>query len=137
MRKLKKLFNNLYSFDKYFLEIFYRLKDKTCSKRILLLNFLIKKKSQCLNTEYLDEFGKAFHALAKNKRCLRLGMKYLLLFRILSPLINKALARIIYKRNFLLFNECIGYGKLVVLDAGLNACRARSSLCVKGMEYKN
>ncbi|PKQ60295.1 hypothetical protein BZG02_20055, partial [Labilibaculum filiforme] len=82
--------------------MFYRLKYKTGSKRIFLLNFLIKTKNQYIDEECLDEFGKDFDALAQNKRRLRLDIESMLLLRILSPSKNKASARIICKRNFLL-----------------------------------
>jgi hypothetical protein len=78
MRKLNKLFNSLHSFDKNFLEIFYRLEYKISSKRFFLFNLFIKNK--CGDADYLDEFKKDSDALAQNKRRLGFDIESLLLF---------------------------------------------------------
>lgn len=100
MQKLNHIYNSLHSFDKYFLEIFYRLKYKINSQRFFLLNLLLNNKSD--DVEYINESTKHSDALAQNKRRLRFDMESMLLLRILNPLNNKASARIICKRNLLL-----------------------------------
>jgi hypothetical protein len=100
MQKLNHIFNSLHSFDKYFLEIFYRLKYKIDSKRFLLLNLLLDNK--CGDVESLNELTKDSAALAQNKRRLRFDIESMLLLRILNPLNSKTSARITCKRNLLL-----------------------------------
>ncbi|MFA8434717.1 MAG: hypothetical protein ACEPOZ_09395 [Marinifilaceae bacterium] len=90
MHKLKRIYNNLNSFDKSFLELYYQLKFSKKSQRWDLFQ-LLKRKEKEVGKKEPDSESDENLALAKNKgaysqlkRRLRFDVESILLFRILS-----------------------------------------------------
>lgn len=101
MRRLNHIYNCLPLFDKFFLEIYYRLKYKSNTKRFLLLNALMKDEEEELNDE-LKLLQENLHSFRQNKRRLRSDMESLILLRLLKPLKSKPSAKLTCKLYLLL-----------------------------------
>lgn len=102
MQRLSRIFNSLNPFEQFFLEVYYRLKFKTSSKRFLLLNLLIKNEFVREQVDDLKLLQEKPYSFIQIKRRMRSDLENMVLLKIFKSNKFKPTSQSTCKLNFLL-----------------------------------